>query len=299
MSTSPKSDIGKFMVATGALIELGTTGKILLLHRAPDNAFHDNQWEVIYGRIAQHEDLEQGLRREVREETGITDFEILGINRTWHIYRGRKAAKYEVIGVTYHCRVQSDQVQTSKEHDEYRWVTPQEALELVQVEGIQEDIRLWETQYSATASSAEMVTKPKRGTDFIGVGVGALIQDAEGKILLAKRGAKAKNERGTWEVPGGGVEFGETLIEGLQREMKEELNIEIEVIDMVQVCDHILPDEKQHWVSPTYRCRIIGGTPTIMEPQKCDEIGWFTLEEASKLPLSKITKQDIEHLKSL
>lgn len=58
-----------------------------------------------------------------------------------------------------------------------------------------------------------------------------------------------------------------------------------------------MPDEHQHWLAPTYICRIVKGEPKILEPEKCEEIGWFTVEEAEKLPLSVVTRQDIEILK--
>lgn len=135
------------------------------------------------------------------------------------------------------------------------------------------------------------------GKDFIGVGAGALIFDDQGRLLLSLRGQGAKNERGKWEIPGGSVEFGEKISEALKREVKEELDIDIEVGEMVQLCDHIIPDEGQHWVAPTYICKITSGTPKIMEPEKCERIGWFTLKEAEKLPLSIVTKQDIACLR--
>lgn len=136
-----------------------------------------------------------------------------------------------------------------------------------------------------------------RGKDYIGVGVGALIINDEGRFLLGLRGKKAKNEQGKWEIPGGGVEFGETLQQALKREIKEEIGIEIEVISLLQVADHIL--EKEHWVSPTFICKIISGTPTIMEPEKCDRLEWVTIEEAEKLPLSEVTLQDVAVLKKI
>jgi mutator protein MutT len=136
----------------------------------------------------------------------------------------------------------------------------------------------------------------KRGIDYIGVGVGAAIFNVEGKIFLARRGPKAKNERGKWDCPGGGVEFGETCAVSLKREMKEEHDIDIEVLDLLGVCDHIIPDEHQHWVSPTYICKIVRGEPKILEPEKCDGIGWFTLEEAARLPLTLTTQQDVPAL---
>jgi len=62
----------------------------------------------------------------------------------------------------------------------------------------------------------------KRGIDYIGVGVGAIITDNQGRLFLARRGPESKNERGLWEFPGGSVEFGETMADALRREMREE-----------------------------------------------------------------------------
>lgn len=44
----------------------------------------------------------------------------------------------------------------------------------------------------------------KKGVDFIGVGVGAAIFNKDRKLLLGLRGKEAQNERGKWEIPGGG-----------------------------------------------------------------------------------------------
>lgn len=137
----------------------------------------------------------------------------------------------------------------------------------------------------------------KRGIDYIGVGVGAAIFNTEGKLFITQRGAKAKNEKGKWEIPGGSVEFGETFEQAIKREIKEELGIEIIVLELLGVCDHIIPDEKQHWVSPTYICKITKGIPKILESEKCSAIGWFSLVDAEKLDLSIVTKYDISLLK--
>lgn len=134
----------------------------------------------------------------------------------------------------------------------------------------------------------------KRGTDYIGVGVGALIVDAEGRIFLSQRGPLAKNERGLWEIPGGSVEFGETLAEAVRREMQEEYGVEIQVGELLDVADHILPGEGQHWVSPTFICHILAGEPRILEPGKCSAIGWFRLQEIPAA-LTQITQINLAH----
>lgn len=137
----------------------------------------------------------------------------------------------------------------------------------------------------------------KRGIDYIGVGVGAIIVADDGRLLFAQRGEQAKNERGCWEFPGGSVEFGETLTAALQREMGEEFGISIQVDSLLDIVDHILPDERQHWVSPTYICHIRKGIPAILEPEKCAALGWF-LPENPPTPLSIITRENLAHYRN-
>ncbi len=139
-----------------------------------------------------------------------------------------------------------------------------------------------------------MVQFLRRGIDYIGVGVGAIIVDSQSRLFLARRGPKAKNERGLWEFPGGSVEFGETLAQALKREMLEEYGIQIAVGELLDVVDHFLPEEGQHWISPTFLCKIVSGQPAIREPEKCSEIGWF---EPGEMPsdLTKITRINWEH----
>jgi 8-oxo-dGTP diphosphatase len=134
----------------------------------------------------------------------------------------------------------------------------------------------------------------KPGIDYIGVGVGAVLVDEAGRLFLARRGPLAKNERDLWEFPGGSVEYGETLAGALQREMREEYGIEIAVGDLLDVVDHILPEEEQHWVSPTYLCTIVSGEPRILEPGKCSQIGWFRPEEMPA-DLTVITRENLTH----
>lgn len=136
------------------------------------------------------------------------------------------------------------------------------------------------------------------GKDYIGVGVGALIVDEAGRVFLTQRGPQSKNEHGTWECPGGSVEYGETLEAGLRREMREEFDVEIAVGRRVDLVDHILPQDGQHWVSPTYECRIVSGEPRIMEPEKCSAMGWFRLDDVPD-NLSVITRENLEHYRQM
>jgi len=129
------------MVAAGALIEHLPTHTILLVQRTHTLDWRPGEWEITYGRIAQHEDLETGLRREVMEEVGITDLNVGQVIRTWHIYRGPVSVENDLIGVTFHCTTNTQTARISDEHEQYKWVTIEEALQLVKSEGILEDLK--------------------------------------------------------------------------------------------------------------------------------------------------------------
>jgi len=131
------------------------------------------------------------------------------------------------------------------------------------------------------------------GVDYIGVGCGALIMNDKNETLLLKRGRKSRNQAGYWSKPGGTVEFGEKIEDAIRREIKEELNIEIELIKFLGFTNHIIKEENQHWLSISYLAKIIKGVPKNLEPDKHDEIGWFAFD---KLPekLTQTTEELIE-----
>lgn len=135
----------------------------------------------------------------------------------------------------------------------------------------------------------------KKGIDYIGVSVGAMIFNDKNELFLAKRSQQCRNEKGFWEAPGGSVEFGEKLIDAIRREMREEFAMQIKIITQFPAADHILLKEKQHWVPTTFLVSIKNdNNPKIMEPEKCDEIGWFSLNNLPS-PLSVITKLDLKY----
>jgi 8-oxo-dGTP diphosphatase len=136
--------------------------------------------------------------------------------------------------------------------------------------------------------------KKRTGKDYIGVGGGILILNKKGEALLMKRGKHATNEVGYWTQPGGTVEFGEKAADGLKREIKEELDIEVNIWGYLPHVDHIIKKENQHWVAVIFLASVRSGMPKIMEPHKCAEIRWFDLK---KLP-KKLTKSTSEPIKN-
>lgn len=139
-----------------------------------------------------------------------------------------------------------------------------------------------------------MSEKLKSGRDFIGAGQGVLIFNDKGEVLLMKRGKNSKNEVGWWSKPGGEIDYNETAMEAAKREIKEELDVEIDIWGYSMHTDHIIKEDGQHWIAINFLGRIKSGEPKIMEPHKCDEIEWFSLNE---LPdrLVQTTKETIKN----
>ena len=71
----------------------------------------------------------------------------------------------------------------------------------------------------------------RRGIDHIGVTVCVLVHDGEGNLLLMKRGPKARDENGRWDIVGGALEFGEKITDAVKREMAEELCTDPEEVE--------------------------------------------------------------------
>jgi mutator protein MutT len=136
----------------------------------------------------------------------------------------------------------------------------------------------------------------KIGRDYIGVGGGALIFNEKKEILLMKRSGKVRNNSGWWSKPGGKVDYGETAIEMLKREIREETNIEIDVWGLLPHTDHIIKKEKEHWLALNFLANYKKGKLKNMEPHKCAELGWFSLDKLPK-KIDQTTREAIKNYK--
>lgn len=113
------------------------------------------------------------------------------------------------------------------------------------------------------------------------VGVAAIIFDAQGRVLLVERGRPPAV--GQWTVPGGKLEPGETLAQGVAREVREETGLVVEVGALACVVERIADDH--HFVILDYVARVIGGA--LAPGSDAPAARFVSHDELGALPLTE------------
>lgn len=108
------------------------------------------------------------------------------------------------------------------------------------------------------------------------VGIAVFVKNEEGKILMQRR--TGSHGEGTWSLPGGKLEFGESWETCAQRETKEEACIDIGNVTFMTATNDVFP-EGPHYVTIFMRAGHYEGKPTIGEPEKATKMGWFDWNE--------------------
>lgn len=117
------------------------------------------------------------------------------------------------------------------------------------------------------------------------VAVGAVIEDEKGRILLVKhRPQRGGFWKGKWICPGGKLELGESIGEGIKREVKEETNLEIKLVTRLTPFERIVKSDnrvKLHVIYIDYIARKVKGR---LKPESdVGEARWVSREEIRKI----------------
>jgi 8-oxo-dGTP diphosphatase len=126
------------------------------------------------------------------------------------------------------------------------------------------------------------------------VGVGAVVID-QGKVLLVRRGQAPL--KGEWSLPGGALELGETLQQGVVREILEETGLVVIPIGIVDILDRITQDEESgcvqyHYVLIDFVCSVTGGKLNV--GSDADEARWVHPDNLQEYQLQPVTARVIE-----
>ena len=120
----------------------------------------------------------------------------------------------------------------------------------------------------------------KKGVDYTGVTIVFACHDGEGNFLLSKRSTQCRDEHGTWDPGGGGLEFGDTVEGTLRKEIMEEYCTNVLAFEPLGYRDvHREHDGvKTHWIALDFRVLIDRSKVQNGEPHKAEELGWFRLD---------------------
>jgi len=120
------------------------------------------------------------------------------------------------------------------------------------------------------------------------IGVGAIIID-RGRALLVRRATEPL--KGEWSIPGGMLELGEKLRDGIAREVLEETGLIVEVGEVLDVFDSIFPDAEgktqYHYVLIDFVCHPTAGT--LQASSDVSDAKWVSAEEAAQLGMKSAT----------
>jgi ADP-ribose pyrophosphatase YjhB (NUDIX family) len=104
--------------------------------------------------------------------------------------------------------------------------------------------------------------------------VGAILSDADGRILLVQRGNEP--DRGRWSLPGGRVEPDEEPAQAVVREMREETGLEVHVVEHVGRIERPRPDGGRYLIDD-FRVEVVGGR--LGAATDALAVAWFGPEE--------------------
>ena len=132
----------------------------------------------------------------------------------------------------------------------------------------------------------------------MGIGVGVMLFNDEGKVLLmlrSKKSGSALGLDGVWALPGGKVEFGESFEEAAMREIMEEVGVKI--LNPKVFTIGMDANEKAHFVTAGVSADKFEGEVKNMLPEESERLEWFDLEELPEIGYFPSVKM-IERYKS-
>lgn len=120
------------------------------------------------------------------------------------------------------------------------------------------------------------------------------------KVFLPKRAPSKKFLPDVYEVPGGHIDFGEDITDGLKREIKEEFEMKISVCDPFAVFTYLNKIKGSHAIEVIYFAKFTNSLEEIkLHPEDHSTFGWFSEEEINTLVTSGQKTEEDQEIQAL
>ena len=130
------------------------------------------------------------------------------------------------------------------------------------------------------------------------VAVAAVVLDDAGSVLMVERGRPPA--QGLWALPGGLLDLGEAVRDGVVREVREETGAEIEIVELLDLFEPIHRDADgrihYHFVVIDFWAHFRGGT--VAPDDDADQAAWVSLETLDDLPMEEATRRVVRNAHS-
>lgn len=131
------------------------------------------------------------------------------------------------------------------------------------------------------------------------LGVGAVIWNDKNEVVLIRRGKEPRRDQ--WSIPGGHLEWGESLHDAILREVREETGLVVEIAGLIDTVDLIMRDASgdvtRHYVLIDFATRVVAGE--LRAGSDAAEARWVAFSALSDYPLWSETRRIIEESRPL
>ncbi len=134
-----KMENKKHIVDINAIIKNKTGDKFLIIRRNQNEIAYPCKWAFPGGKLEKGQDILKTLKREILEETGL---EIEDFKKFVNDFTFIRPDEHNVVGLIFEVKSKSEDVKIPEEFDDFKWVTPEEFLELDFIERMDKDVEL-------------------------------------------------------------------------------------------------------------------------------------------------------------
>jgi 8-oxo-dGTP diphosphatase len=131
------------------------------------------------------------------------------------------------------------------------------------------------------------------------LGVGAVIWNDKDEVVLIRRGKEPRRDQ--WSIPGGHLEWGESLHDAILREAREETGLTVEIAGLIDTVDLIMQDSSgevtRHYVLVDFAARAVAGE--LLAGSDAAEARWVAFSALGEYPLWSETRRIIEESRQL